>query len=233
MDTKLALGLGAAVIGIVLIMALFMMGPSSNNEGVGGQSGGAASTIDLTSYWVSASPSSPLLHLQFSRALSGATVITLTDSSGNTVCVQSYEQSPGNTVVLSNIVPPNLMGTYTLNVEEGGKTVLKKTLNFPTPTLNLVNYDVDEYGTDTSKTVVFLNLTIHESGKSPFYYNTLGWEIEGEHHEEYVSTKYLAQNTDTLVSIPLSKELSTGEHTITVHFIYNGEELNIAVNFTV
>ena len=204
-----------AVIGVIFFM---------ESAGPSGSSGGEE-RISLNSYQVKAGNDAPILELQFSKLLGMGNSVKVLNNKFQSVGVWVYgvdsSTEHGDTVEISSISPPNMIGTYYVLVYYKASIVLNKTIYFNAPTFTVVKYTEDKDVKGTSAYINSINITVRDDDITPFYYTLLKWKFDGSNMtDEKLPIEHITAGGEKTVFIPLQKMTTTGTHSITVYFGY-------------
>ncbi len=213
MNTKI-IALISGIVVVAIIAGVFF----ATNGGGGGAGGYQISIVD---YSVSAGDSSPVLTLKFSTALKYPASVELINSSFRTVGVWvSQSEEIGKVVELNKITPPNLIGKYYVVVKWKSTTVMNKTITFIGPELSVVSYQVQKVVKGDDVYLESVQLTIKNSGDSPYYYNRIRWTLEDAQNGEKLPENCFSTSTNGEITINIGKYYTSGAHELVVHFDY-------------
>ncbi|NPA75765.1 MAG: hypothetical protein GXO25_06770 [Euryarchaeota archaeon] len=233
LDKKLILAIVAIAV-VIILVAVFMntqLGGSGSSSG-GGSSGGSG--LALTQYSASAGEDSPKLTLTFSSPLTLGYSVKLMNSHFTTVGIWvATDSTPHQIVVINRIAPPNLIGTYYLEVSKYSTVVLNQTLTFQQPSLKIINYKVNENVKGTSAYIDNITLTLSETGDAPFYYTKMTWTLDGNTNVDKLPLEYFIPGQEKTVTVYINKLSTVGEeHTLIVELgYYDMSTLKITLNF--
>ncbi|GEM_PF-4750199 len=196
---------------------------------------GGEENLKLVDYSVTAGDISPVLKLKFSRSLDMYTSVKLLDGFFKTVGVwTAHNTTPGSTIRMFNINPPNLIGLYHLVVLWKNTEILNTSLSFKSPELDVMNFSVvkDEKG-DTVY-LEFVNLTLSESGESPYYFNRIRWTLDGQGSSEKIPLDHFIVGKEKTIRLNLAQYVNKGSHVLVVHFDYfDFNTVTVVVNLSV
>ncbi len=230
MNQKMMAIVALSIVGFLVVIAI-LIGFAVPLGGLGGSGG----ELQLVDYSVSSGDISPTLNLTFSRNLDTVNTIEILNSDYKCVGTWVYQGgSLGKTARITNINPPNLIGTYYVVVKWKENVVLNKSIYFKEPALNIVRYhlNLDQKG-DLSY-LESVNITLSESGDSPYYYNRIRWSLDGNERGEKIPMEHFNLKGDKVVKVNTATYLNSGEHTLVVHFDYfDFYTVTVVVHFTV
>ncbi len=211
MNTKMIAIVAVAAVVIIIAGAFFAM----NTGSLGGEEN------SIVDYSVKAGDSSPVLTIKFSKPLEYPASVKLLNSSYRQIGVWISQSShPGNVVEIDKIALPNLIGKYYVVLLHGDNVVMNKTIKFQGPDFNVVNVDVQKDVKGDTAYIEYVELTIQNSGDSPYYYNRIRWEMEDLSGNEKIPLQCISTESNGMVKINIAKYVSTGEHRLVVHFDY-------------
>ncbi len=188
----------------------------------------SSSALSISSYKVIPGADAPTLKLKFSHNLKKFATVLLKDSDYNTVGRWEPHPYPAEEVDISNINPPNLIGTYYVVVKYGDEDVLNTSLIFNIPVLNVTSIYIEKATKDTDVFLEYINLTIIVDGPAPYYYNHFYWKLGTTRGVEEVSVNYFDTGMPRTLHINVGRHFNAGTYTLTVYFDYSGSSSEVA-----
>ncbi len=232
LDRTIIVVLSVAAAFIILSAVFFALFYPVSSSSTVTSSGGS---ITLESYKIIAYDSAPAMQLVFSHPLEPGTSITLKSATGTLVGVWACRES-SNTAEIKNITPPNLVGEYYLTVmDSSGNTIINKSMVFQRPTLQISGYEINKTVKGNSVYISYINITVKETGNSPFYYTKMVCKYDDETRTYKLPLEHMAPGEKKTITIYINQLTTTGEqHNLLVKLSFYGMNpvMSISLSFS-